>query len=112
MKTVKFVLIAAFVTFALMSFSEDHKVKVNNIVSISLEKAMESRGLVRAMYLQLDQSFINAEKSGYYTAEVTFRGNRYLIRGSYKQWELFFLMDYILPIEYKTYIGHKNKKLY
>jgi hypothetical protein len=97
MKTLKFALIAAFLSFALVGYSTDHKKNVVRTVKISIDKALDDRGLVREMYIQLDESFLDVETSKMYFAKVRYHQNLYVIYGTYKQWESFFLMDNHVP---------------
>ncbi len=107
MKTLKFVLIAAFLSFAVTGFSIDDRHKVTKTVTISLSKALESRGLVRAMYIQLDDDFLklNSRNRAEYIVRVNYHSFIYLIHGTYKEWVLFFLMDPIKPKSVKSAIG-------
>jgi hypothetical protein len=49
------------------------------------------------MYNQLDDSFLKTENLGNYTASVFYNNALYLITGTHKEWELFFVMDYTGP---------------
>ena len=111
MKTLKFVLIAAFLSFAVAGFSTDYQKKMSKTVKISLSKALESRGLVWAMYNQLDDDFLKlgSENNAPYVVKVKYRKCLYLIHGDYKEWVLFFLMDPVLPKSEKSAIGNFNR---
>jgi len=93
MKTLKFALIAAILSLALAGYSTDHKIKVVRTIKISIDKACDERGLVRAMYVQLDEAIVLKERSKIYVARVKYNNNLYLIFGTQKEWESFFLMD-------------------
>jgi hypothetical protein len=95
MKTTKFFLIAALLSFSILTFTQaDHE---NNhfSIKISLKIALHDPGLVRAMYEQLNQDFLNGNQElQVYSVAVKYRGSRYVIYGSYQEWINFFLMDY------------------
>ncbi len=110
MKTLKFALIAAFLSFALVGYSTDHKKTIVRTVKISIDKALDDRGLVREMYIQLDEKFLNVENSTLYFAKVKYQKNLYLIYGTYKEWESFFLMDNHVPRGIKI-AGESHSKL-
>lgn len=101
MKTSKFVLVITFVAFATMIFAQAERPKNNEpaptantiLVKISLEKALMNRGLVKAMYQQLDPQFLQNEVPGLYTATVRYRKVTYAIFGTLKAWRHFFIMD-------------------
>jgi hypothetical protein len=109
MKTMKFALIAAILSIALLGYSTDHKTNVVRTINISLEKALDDRGLVREMYIQLDDSFLETENLGRYTARVKYRNQLYVIGGTHKEWVLFFLMDYSIPKEVKSALGSNSR---
>lgn len=111
MKTFKFVLVAAFLSFAVTGFSIDNKNDVSKTVKISLSKALDSRGLVRAMYTQLDDDFLNLNSAGNaeYFVRVKYRKINYLIHGTYKEWVLFFRMDPVKSESVKSAIGNKTR---
>lgn len=95
MKTLKFVLIAAILSFGTMSFTiEDPGPFSTNqtqlAVNISLRAAMNNPGLVIAMHSQIDKSFLQLDQNGPYTALVYYNRVRYVISGSYDQWKAFF----------------------
>ncbi len=90
MKTVKLILIAAFVSFAMMSFSAtiNDVDKPNN--RIAIEKAMMDRGLLDAMNLQIDESLIAVEHQGFYYAKVRYNGKILIIYGKLKAFQKYF----------------------
>ena len=94
MKATKFVLIIAFLAFATMSYSTEIAEIGSNTVKISLKKAMENRGIVKAIYQQVDpRTFLYKEQNFLYIARVSFRHVHYVIFGKYEEWVNFFLMD-------------------
>jgi hypothetical protein len=97
MKTLKFALIAAFLSLVLTGYSADHKKNVVRTVKISIDKALDDRGLVREMFIQLDEKFLDVDGSRLYFAKVKYENSLYLIYGTYKEWESFFLMDNHIP---------------
>jgi|GEM_PF-1288842 len=109
MKTLKFALIAAFISLALVGYSTDNKTNTSLTLKISVKKALEERGLVRQMYIQLDESFLNSESTRYYFARVTFRDRLYVIYGTHEDWVSFFLMDNHLPLGVKSATGNENR---
>ena len=91
MKNLKYVIIAVLVTFVLTAYAKEKK-SIKITCKISLENAIKNPGLVRAMYQQIPESFIKSEKP-HYTAFVNYNHCVYVIYGSQRAWELFFLMD-------------------
>jgi hypothetical protein len=105
MKTLKFALIAAFLSLALAGYSSDHKKDVVRTIKITIDQALDERGLVREMYIQLDEKTFLNERAKVYVARVKYRKSLYLIQGTYKEWESFFLMDNHVPNGYETTAG-------
>lgn len=91
MKTLKYAIIAVFVTCTMVSLAKADglKEKPKNIISLTLEKALHNQGLVVAMYQQLNPSFLNNNQLTY-TVSVNFEGTLYRISGTYSQWREFF----------------------
>ena len=93
MKATKFVLIIAFLAFATMSYSSNDPAP-QKVVKITLKKAMENRGLVNAIYHQVDpRTFLQNEHDAPYIANVYFRHVHYAIFAKYEEWVKFFLKD-------------------
>jgi len=90
MKTVKFILIAAFVSFAMMSYSTIKADVYKPDPKISINKAMMDRGLLDAMNLQISEDLIDVERDGYYFAKVKWDGRIVIIYGKLKDWEKYF----------------------
>ena len=95
MKTTKFVLIAAILSFALMSFTTNDPGPFGSdlnsgAVEISLQAAMQNAGLVKAMHLQIDRSFLQDDQAGLYIAYVKYNRRTYGISGSHAEWTRFF----------------------
>lgn len=99
MKTTKFFLIVALLSFATLTFSQS----VNDIprltVKITLNCAMQNPELVKVMHEQLNSDFlIIGDESRLFTAKVNFRHARYLVTGNYREWKYFFSAELIDPI--------------
>ena len=92
MKKVKFALVAAIVSLAMLSYAADIPDRPGRIVKVSLEQAQTNPGLVKAMYDQLDTEFLKLDKPVYY-AIVKYAGKTWLIYGSKKAWTKFFLRN-------------------
>lgn len=93
MKTMKFVLMIAFVAFATMTFASDGPDRNQLVVKISLEKAILIKSLKTEMLQQLTPDFLNEEKPGLYFVRVRYMNNDYIIYGKYKEWKLFFSLS-------------------
>ena len=92
MKKMKFALVAAIVSLAMLSYAADIPDRPGRIVKISLEQAQTNPGLVKAMYDQLNDDFLELDKPVYY-AIVKYCGKTFLIFGSKKAWTKFFLRN-------------------
>ena len=95
MKTTKFVLIAAILSFALMSFTTNEPCPFgadpgSAAVEISLRAAIHDAGLVRAMHAQIDKSFLQNDQPGPYVAFVKYNRRTYGISGTHAEWTRFF----------------------
>ena len=62
-------------------------------VIIKLEEARKDSELVKEMFEQLNGAFLNSKSNIEYEAGIKFRGHRYSIAGTYKEWVSFFGMD-------------------
>ena len=91
MKTTKIALVIAFLSIAAINFASVDPGPV--CVKIHLKKAMQNRLLVRAIYEQLDMSFLQVDQYGLYVARVSFNHSFYFIYGKYEEWIAFFTMD-------------------
>ena len=97
MKATKLILVIAFLAFATMSYSTEIVEIGSNTVKISLKKAMENHGLVKAIYQQVDpRTFLQNEQNGLYIAHVNFRRIHYVIYGKLEEWKAFFRLA---PVE-------------
>jgi hypothetical protein len=91
MKAIKLVLVIAILGIAGLSYADVDPGP--RTFKVTLQKAMESRGLVRAIYQQVDQSFLQVDQNGYYVARVVYNHSIYVIYGKYEEWVRFFSMD-------------------
>jgi len=91
MKTIKLVLVLAFVSFAVTAFaSEQPSSNPPLTVKISLEKALNDQAMAWEMMKHLNTDFLAVEKKGYYSTELMYRHNMYVIYGKYQEWMSFF----------------------
>jgi hypothetical protein len=93
MKTKNLILIVALLSIATLTFSQSTPDRVNNhfTVIISLQSAMQNPYLVKAMHEQLNQDFLNGNQDeSLYSATIKYKGNRYVIVGTYEEWKKFF----------------------
>jgi len=102
MKTARFALMLALMSFALVGFSKVNCEPASVVVKISLENASHDRGLSMAMYRQLDQSFLKVEHEGFYVVKVQHKNITFMIFGTYKEWKKFFSAKERLPIKLPT----------
>ena len=89
MKTTKFVLIIALLSFGAMVFS--HEAVKPRITKIALERAMQNKTICKAMYEQLNMNdVLQSDRAGFYTALVKANDKLYLVYGKYYEWLNFF----------------------
>lgn len=92
MKTTKIFIVIAILAFASMGYA-----KADNLphpIKISLRKACEHRGIVMAIYQQIDpRTFVPIDQNRYYCVTVYYRRITYVIYGKYEEWVDFFLRD-------------------
>jgi len=105
MKTLKFALIAVILSIALAGYTTDHKKQEVRAIKISIEQALDDRGLVREMYIQLDEKVFLKKRSKVYVARIRYHKSIYLISGTYKEWQSFFLMDNTIPRGFEESAG-------
>ncbi|MEN8224092.1 MAG: hypothetical protein ABFS05_01930 [Bacteroidota bacterium] len=91
MKNLKLVLVAAILSVAMISYAGQKPPQAKKVIKITLTQALTNPGLVRAMYDQIDPSFLKLEKPGLYSAIVTYNHNIYLVVGKRKAWLKFFV---------------------
>ena len=90
MKTVKLVLVATFVSSAMMSFSHPVLFSEKPADKLSLENAMMAKGLVQAIQLQITTDLIAIEHPVFYYAKVRYNNKIIFIYGTYQEWKRFF----------------------
>jgi hypothetical protein len=97
MKTLKFALIAVLVAFTMVSFANSDGFrampKFKKIINLSVDKATQNPGLVRAMYQQVSKAEFMGTHEHIFVAMVYYQGNTYRISGSYDQWMKFFTRE-------------------
>ena len=106
MKTLKLTLIAAILSFAMVSYAGVNPPKhAKKIVKISLTQALKEPGLVNAMHNQLSMAFLKLEQPGLYTANVKYNLNVYKIYGKREAWIRFFIgTPKPVPVSTKNWI--------
>ena len=92
MKTMKFLLVIAAVSFASVIFASEHPDKKSFTVSISVEKAMNCKALCSEMIKHLNPEFLFKEKKQLYFTTIRFRNITYVIYGKHNEWVSFFNM--------------------
>ena len=94
MKTVKLVIIATLVAFAMVTVASadgfKSKPKFTKMVNLTIDKAMQDQGLVAAMYAQLNEDDILHFALPPFIFEVNYNEAHYLISGTREQWIRFF----------------------
>ena len=92
MKTLKTAIIATFLALSIVSLASDggFNKKPKQVVNITFDKAVQNIGLVMAMHQQLNPDFLSNFQL-MYVEEVTYHETLYRIRGTFQQWEMFFL---------------------
>ena len=93
MKTVKFLLITAFVSFTMMSYSATKYDPMKAGVNIAVETAMQNTDLFTAMIYQVNEDMLNGEQRGFYVARVIYNGQAYFIHGDLKSWQAYFIQS-------------------
>ena len=93
MKSLKLLLIAAFIAAAMVNTANAGIPKVNQtkqIIKITYTQAIQDAGLVAAMHQQLTGGFLGGPVIINMTFRVTFQNHVYLITGTSDEWTLFF----------------------
>ena len=91
MKTLRFALIAAILSFAMITYAADKKEPVKKTVKITLVQAYKVPGLVTAMRAQLSITFLKLEQPGLYSATVRYNQAIYVVVATRAAWIRFFL---------------------
>ena len=91
MKTLKPILIVAFVALTLVSLGTTNNASktARKAIKLDIEQAINDPGLVEAMHLQLDPNMFNTFQL-VYTVDVVYRNYTVSITGTYNQWIMFF----------------------
>jgi len=99
MKTLKLGLIAKIVAVAVVIISLSPNVNAKQALKedplatkasyMNYDQAVENQSILRAMYEQIENNFL-PPMDPFYTAQVTYRGAKLYITGSYEQWYFFF----------------------
>jgi len=103
MKTLKVVLVATMVAFAMVAAANadgfKSKPKFTNKVDITIENAVKNPGLVAAMYDQLNENDIGPLGLPPFIFDVKYNGAIYRISGTRIEWIRFFRTRGISPCE-------------
>ena len=104
MKTLRLGLLAIFLVATAMAYTvNDDGNRYRRCVKISLHDAYSSRGLIKAIYEQVDESFIGgAAFRKEYTVNVKYQDKMYLVYGKYQEWINFFLRDNIQDMDVRV----------
>jgi len=99
MKTLKLGMIAKIVAIAVVIISVSPNVNANQALKedplltkasyMNYDQAVQNPSILRAMYEQIENSFL-PPMDPFYTAQVSYRGVKLHITGSYEQWYFFF----------------------
>jgi hypothetical protein len=93
MKTLKLLMLATFVSFAMVSFAgidqSATKLVYKQIINLTFEEAIQIQGLSMAMHQQLDGAFLLFNQQSY-TVEVEYMNRTVRITGTQAQWVWFF----------------------
>ena len=104
MKTLRFALIAAILSFAMISYAGNKQSPpAKKIVHITLAQALTEPGLVAAMYAQLNMSFLKLEQPGFYSATVKYTNCIYKIYAPRQAWIRFFINRTVLVSSTSTH---------
>jgi hypothetical protein len=102
MKSLKFVVIAVLLTFSVVNIAKSDgfgTIKApKNVISITLQQAVQNPGLVVAMKDQLNPGFLNSNQQ-YYTVSVNYMQYTFKITGTYQEWKSFFSPKWGSPTE-------------
>ena len=93
MKTIKIVMFVALMAFVAMAYADVDPGSAKFSVKISLRLAKQDRGLVQAIYQQVDPRALLQNDQILYTVKVKYHNVVYVIYGKYKEWVRFFWMD-------------------
>ncbi len=100
MKTTKFFLIVALLSFATLNFSQPNDGNRNALIKITLKSAMHNPELNKAMHEQIDSGFLDQTGTVDRLLSTRFvhRGVVYMVFGTYAEWKVFFSVELDNPI--------------
>ncbi len=90
MKTVKFALIAAFISAAMLSYSSNYSESAKPEKRIAIEKAIGDRVILAAMNY-INEDLISVERQGFYYAKIRVRNSMIVVYGDYAAWQEYFI---------------------
>ena len=95
MKTTKFFLIVALLSFATLNISQAISEHHKNVIEIRLKAAMENPRLVKVMQDQLNPKFLDPSVNydHLFYAKVKYFRITYVVFGTYSEWINFFEMN-------------------
>jgi len=95
MKSIKVVLIATIVAFAMVSTSlaDGFHAQPKKVLNCTLMKACQCPSLIQAILVQVDKTFLNNNQQ-YYTVEVICNNIVYRITGTRAQWIWFYNQEW------------------
>lgn len=101
MKALRLALVAAILSFAMVSYAGIKPTPVN-VVKITLKEALHDPGLQAEMRAQLKFNSLKVVKPGVYVGVVTYHKTVYQIHGTRTEWVRFFLS------KQKSAVGTQN----
>ena len=105
MKATKIVMFIALFAFVSTAYADVDPGPQTFSVKISLKAAKQDRGLVHAIYQQVDPRVLLQNDQILYFAKVKYGKVVYVIFGKYREWKRFFYMD---PIDDPAEKAPKN----
>ena len=112
MKTTKIVMIVTLMAFVAMSYAGVDPGPNSLSIKISLKAAKQDRGLVQAIYHQVDPSVLLQGDQPMYSAKVKYRGNVYVIFAKFNEWKRFFHMELDANAKEKGPRNHTDQPLF
>jgi len=112
MKTTKIVMLVALFAFVGMTYAGVDPGPSPFSVKIYLKLAKQDRGLVNAIYQQVDPRILLQNDQIYYAAKVKYKRANFVIVGKYREWKQFFYMDTKDNPKEKGPRNHKDQLLF
>ena len=108
MKTLRFALIAAFISTTMMSFAADHSDRAKPEKLIAIEKAITDHMMLKAMDY-ISEDLISVERNGLYYAKIRVRNSLITVYGDYEAWQEYFIQrkwvnNNNMPIKIDRYV--------